>query len=537
MPDPTTEQQKVLDEPSHCVIVARPGSGKTFTLARKIEGILKSLPDHKGVAAISFTNKASDELKKRCLANGVPRRSSFFGTIDKFFIGEILAFLPSALGKAPVVDFQITRLGELGTEVFDPLLKTRRLEFAPEELAELERLFDRRLLPLDLVGKLGVFVIDRSFACRRYLKARYTHVAIDEYQDSGFEQHQLFLRLKGLGITAIAVGDLDQSIYAFSNRSSEFLAALAQDGGFAPYALTQNHRCHESIVYYSLKLISAAIAATPPAEIRVYEKSVYGSEQEVALWLDKAIPAAQKKFSIEHNSEVAVLFRGHRTGALISKSLKTPHKLFASTPFDEDNSLWGPVFRKVLGLLFDTTTTKFELVEDYLSADFDAKTTKACLVLLRELQEAAAADTSKLSGLLERFVSVAHLIYPRAENRTAIDILHGILDTPASITSFMPAQKTEVQLMTLHKAKGLEFEMVFHLDLHQWILPGFKAVKGDQSEFTQDLNLHYVGVTRAKKCTVLCTSTKRTNSSEQVVNGEPSEFFQRNGSEQCRKRL
>lgn len=537
MLDPTSEQQKVLDEPSHCVVVARPGSGKTFTLARKIEGILRGLPEHKGVAAISFTNKASDELKRRCLANGVPRRASFFGTIDKFFIGEIVAFLPHVLGKAPLVDFQITRLREIGTELFDALIQSRRTELTPEERAEVGSLYDRGLLPLDLVGKLGVFVFDQSSACRRYLKARYTHLAIDEYQDSGFEQHQLFLRLKSLGVTAIAVGDLDQSIYAFSHRSSEFLAGLAQEKDFAPYALTENHRCHASIVHYSLKLISASITANPPPDIRVYEKSVYGAEREVAQWLDQAFPAAQKKFSIERHSDIAVLFRGHRTGSLISQNLKTPHKLFASTPFDEDNSLWGTVFRKILGLLFDTTTTKFELVEEYLSADFDVKVAKACLVLLRELQEAAVASPASLRGLLERFVDVARLIYPRAENRSAIGILQAVLDPPGSLAAFMPAQPGQVQLMTLHKAKGLEFDMVFHLDLHQWILPGYKSVKGDQSEFTQDLNLHYVGVTRAKKCTVLCTSTKRTNSSEQVVNGEPSEFLLRNGLDQCRKPL
>src|SRR5579883_2461417 len=101
MPKPTDEQLAILAERSHCVVVAKPGSGKTFTLARKIEGILKDLPDSKGVVAISYTNKASDELMTRTLAGGVAPCSTFFGTIDRFFITEVISFLPHVLAKPP----------------------------------------------------------------------------------------------------------------------------------------------------------------------------------------------------------------------------------------------------------------------------------------------------------------------------------------------------------------------------------------------------------------------------------------------------
>ena len=45
----TPEQQKVIDEPGNCVVLAKPGSGKTFTLSIKIKSILPTLPAHKGV--------------------------------------------------------------------------------------------------------------------------------------------------------------------------------------------------------------------------------------------------------------------------------------------------------------------------------------------------------------------------------------------------------------------------------------------------------------------------------------------------------
>jgi DNA helicase-2/ATP-dependent DNA helicase PcrA len=86
----TDEQEKVIDFSGNMVITARPGSGKTFTLVEKISRILPELPCYKGVAAISFTNKASDELKKRCKQKDVDAKSSFFGTIDKFCLSQII---------------------------------------------------------------------------------------------------------------------------------------------------------------------------------------------------------------------------------------------------------------------------------------------------------------------------------------------------------------------------------------------------------------------------------------------------------------
>ena len=81
-------------------MTARPGSGKTFTLVRMIACESESLLSYQGVIAISYTNKASDELKERCDRLGVNRNRSFFGTIDKFCIGQIIApFVPHITGQ------------------------------------------------------------------------------------------------------------------------------------------------------------------------------------------------------------------------------------------------------------------------------------------------------------------------------------------------------------------------------------------------------------------------------------------------------
>ena len=66
------------------VVTAKPGSGKTFTVVEKISNIMPSLADYQGVITISFTNKASDELKRRCKQHGVEAKQSFLEQLISF---------------------------------------------------------------------------------------------------------------------------------------------------------------------------------------------------------------------------------------------------------------------------------------------------------------------------------------------------------------------------------------------------------------------------------------------------------------------
>ena len=89
--------------------------------------------------------------------------------------------------------------------------------------------------------------------------------------------------------------------------------------------------------------------------------------------------------------------------------------------------------------------------------------------------------------------------------------------------------QNEVQVMTLHKSKGLEFEVVFHLDLYDWVHPKRKFIQGCYDvvydNWEQELNLHFVGITRAINYCVLITSTNRINSQHQIKNANPSQFL------------
>lgn len=87
---PSPEQEQAIEFVGDMVVVARPGSGKTSVLSRKVRCLVSELRPYQGIIAISFTNKASDELEHRCKADAFDVKSSFFGTIDDFCLREVV---------------------------------------------------------------------------------------------------------------------------------------------------------------------------------------------------------------------------------------------------------------------------------------------------------------------------------------------------------------------------------------------------------------------------------------------------------------
>lgn len=110
--EPTEEQEKIINCDNNIVVLAAPGSGKTFVLSEKIKKTLKKeeLLDYNGVAALSFTRKASNNLKKRTLAYGLPKKNSFFGTIDSFCLTQIIFPFGYSLLGYPSKELEILNL-------------------------------------------------------------------------------------------------------------------------------------------------------------------------------------------------------------------------------------------------------------------------------------------------------------------------------------------------------------------------------------------------------------------------------------------
>jgi DNA helicase-2/ATP-dependent DNA helicase PcrA len=514
------------------VVVARPGSGKTSVLTEKIRRLLSEVRDYQGVVAISFTNKASEELEHRCKANGFDVKQSFFGTIDEFCLREIIRPFARHVRRV-AAEMAVTKFGEL-PEALTPLLPSRPIQHAhladtPQFLPFLWAALTRGYIPLEAVGMLACHIVDASPACRRYLQARYRAVFIDEYQDSGYFQHQLFLKLKAEGLIAVAVGDGDQSIFAFAQKDPQYLLALTQpSSGFTRFPVTTNFRSHPSITDFSLRLLDPNHVVAPTSDMRVFLKTVAGDQIAVARWLRTAIPHLMSHFGVAAAGGVAVLCRHQHSARLIAEHLDLTHYLFEDSPFTNTPSGEAAVFSDLLKLRFNPHLTAQALLERRGMSGIGAAATRTLRQTL--LRCRTCADDDLGAAVME----AAACLLGQPPSLVGATELQTICADHSLRRRFASPASDAVQIMTLHKAKGLEFDLVFHADLYDHVMPARLYINGSfdvvfENE-QQCLNLHYVGITRAIQACVLLTSTARINKQGQQKNGAPSQFLGRNGT-------
>ena len=513
--EPTLEQQDVLNYDKNIVVTARPGSGKTYTVVEKIATILPSLPDFKGVIAISFTNKASDELKKRCRQRGIGTKKSFFGTIDKFYISEIVIPFASHLTNN-MPDYEV--VDEILPEERYGCLQGATFPFSPEQEELLLVALAEGKIFLELTGEIALYLLTNVPGVLKYIKARYTHIFIDEYQDCGQTQHKIFLALVENGLTGIAVGDIHQAIFGFANRFPKYLISLIGREDFRHFQLNINHRCHKSISEYSLALFRSSKEI--PDEKRVFRVNITGNEINIAQKIYKLLESIKVKYGVARNNQIAILCRGNGTIRILDSALKTAHKTFIDTALDRDNSDWGRLFCDMLYARFENGIYPVDVAEHLYSEEVDPVKYRRALSMCKEI---FSHDESDMELAEPIFIKLAKLVHPKKESEKAVELLHETLSTKPFLSSFIPAADDEINLMTLHKSKGLEFNVVFHMDLYKWITP---LENVSDEERTQALNLHYVGVTRAIDVCYLMIGTKRYRPKyNDFYQAEPSPFL------------
>ncbi|MGK5023085.1 UvrD-helicase domain-containing protein [Janthinobacterium sp. LB2P10] len=529
---PSVQQDQAIQCLSNMVIVASPGSGKTSVLSRKIRNLIPGLHPHQGIIAISFTNKASDELERRCKESAFDVKNSFFGTIDEFCLREIVFPFARQL-MLVATQVKTAKLSEL------PVQLTSSLPIKPIQQATVADIADflpflqgalaQGYVPLEAVGMLASHVFIESLACRKYLVARYRAVFIDEYQDSGYFQHELFLNLRTLGLSAVAVGDGDQSIYAFAHKDTRYLLQLTVPGsGFAQFAITTNFRSHPSVNDYAQRLLNPNHAVNPTNDFRVFLKTSSGDQRAIGTWLTTAIPHLMNHFGVDLASRVAIFCRHQHSARLIADHLKVNYYLVEDSPFETTPSTESSHFTDLLRLRYDSQLTVEPLIERVGRLKLSRVERRELRRVLLRCRTCAATD------LVASVLDATSLITGQTVSSIGEAELKSVCDDASKLRWFHCPSRDAVQIMTLHKAKGLEFDLVFHADLYDHVIPTRLYPPGTFGHVifeneTQCLNLHYVGITRAIKACVLMTSTVRINRQGQSKTGAPSQFIGRNG--------
>lgn len=542
----TTIQNSIIESEGNTVVMASPGSGKTFVISEKIKKILgdDAMLNYQGVIAISYTRKASGNLKQRTLVDGVWCKNSFFGTIDSFCLTQIiLPFGCFVMGTAnceivpaAYIDLTEDQRADLrwlteGHPSYDDIKEpTWQLFYG---------LYTEGKVVIESLELLALHILKECPACRKYIKARYKYIFIDEYQDADEYTNGILLELINLGIIGNVVGDVNQSIFGFAHKSSKYLMALEQHTDFTSFRLARNFRCSAPIVNYSNRLMDKNCTLIETDEEGVELIAVDGAEENVAEYIDKYIKADCEKYGVSDFSGVAILVKNRRTQELIDQSLETPHRVIESTDLDADLNPRSRLYGLLLQYYLDTTMRFMAILDEFI--DYDELTNSERKRLEELKEEIRSVNKDDIVDELPRlFKVVGNIILPGYDEGNATKHLEKVLANKGMLDTYRPVTGDEVLIMTLHKSKGLEFDIVYHLNLNRWELPYQVVENGDfdnpsYPNWEQDLDLHYVGVTRAKKACFMLTNSKRRNSSDMIKNSYPSVFLTMNGVDKLRK--
>lgn len=240
----TDEQKQIIECRGNIVVSANAGTGKTATLIEKINFENSLNNTYKMVGAITFTIKATNEIKERLT---IKNEKVYVNTNNGFVFDEIITPFYKDCNRECNVENYVTDYNQKFESYSDGI----RL------LLEKGTIGSYRNSKLNFIFELANYILDNSIACQKYLKSKYRLICIDEYQDTDEEMHKLFMKFKNiLGINLFIIGDTKQSIYIWRNSKPELFESIIHDTEFNYFKLTKNFRSTKTIQNYSNLLLT-----------------------------------------------------------------------------------------------------------------------------------------------------------------------------------------------------------------------------------------------------------------------------------------
>jgi DNA helicase-2/ATP-dependent DNA helicase PcrA len=463
-------------------ILAGAGTGKTTTITRRIAWQVASGAFPPGeLVAVTFTDKAAGELRGRLAALGVEGvRSSTFHSAALALVrrfasdpGRIMptkALLLRQIANRLPAPYAFRPAADLATEV--EWAKNRRLtpERYAQSLGEHEppipvdlmlrvyREYERRKADAGAVDfedllERAVSLLETHGEAAELVRSRWRAFTVDEYQDVNLLQQSLLDQWLGGRDELCAVGDDWQSIYGFTGASPSWLLGLPKRFPHATVIrLEQSYRSTPQVVAVANRLAPKLRTSLPD-----------GSEVVIAPDVD--VPASIRELGVPLES-IAVLVRTNARAADFEEQF---HE--AGIPFQGASLLDREAARRVLRALGREDGVVSEVVRRLALAEgwLEGLPEK-----LGEREQTRQADLARLVRLAASFEGT------RAEFASS---LH---------ERFGASAGRGVHLLTLHRAKGLEFDAVFLPRLEEGELP---IRRGDVDE---ERRLFYVGITRAR---------------------------------------
>lgn len=544
-------QQAAYDSRGHCVVLAGPGSGKTKTLVLKLARILaEDVRAPRGVACITYSQECARELTRRLEALGLRDAPNLFvGTVHGFCLRHILTPYAGLAGLAvpyPLTLATTRQTDSAFKQVAERLLgvgqpykthdmgKYRRIHLdrdAPDwesdpDLARITEGYEAALRRAGLIDfdDLVIFgnrlVSDHDWVLPA-IQARWPVLAVDEYQDMGVPLHRIVERLafEG-GVRLFAVGDADQSVYGFAGADGALLLELAQRDDVEAVQLQLNYRSAGRIIRASELALGEARGYQPhdPRRQAVIEftERPGGLEDQAAHVVENLIPAALAAKPGRTLGDIAILYRAASVGDVFADSLTAagydyirvdnaaPYKKVGLTSWIEDCAAWCAggwrTGRPQLAGLISRWIGFRSGRPGESEARRMARAVASFLSDHRADEGAAAPFVAAIRRTLVDPLTASErsLADQREQVRRMSDALAegGKLEgLDLKSLGGRDGSPTHVNLLTLHSAKGCEYDVVIMVGMDMGAMPWRRET---EDELRESRRLFYVGLTRAR---------------------------------------
>jgi len=418
-----------------------------------------------------------------------------------------------------------------------------------------------------------VELLDKNPDVLEYYSNKFRYVMVDEYQDTNHAQYVLVSLLASGRNNLCVVGDDDQSIYRFRGATIENILNFEDEyRGAKTIRLEQNYRSTSTILNAANKVISNNKGRKGKtlwtdngdgSKITVYTAA---DEREEARYVTDCI------LDNVHNgasfSDHAILYRMNaQSNALENVFARSgiSYKVIGGTRFYDRKEIKDVLaylqlinnnnddlrLRRIINEpkrgIGDTTVNKaaeiaaqlgisiFEVmchIEEYAALSRAAAKIKDFCNMINELTE--LSDRVSLSELFESILELSgYTLALSAEGEEGKDRLDNVKEFASTIAQYeleteepslsdfleqialvsdidaMNDSDDKVVLMTVHSAKGLEFNNVFLVGMEEGIFPGNQSIYGGPEEIEEERRLAYVAITRAKKNLTVTNASMR----------------------------
>ncbi|MDQ3865812.1 MAG: ATP-dependent DNA helicase UvrD2 [Actinomycetota bacterium] len=501
-------------------ILAGAGSGKTTTITRRIANqVATGAFVGVEILAVTFTEKAAGEMRARLDALGVSgvRASTFHSAA----LGQLHAYgspptggvLPSKamllmqVARSLPRPFRFRPVGDLATEIewaknrrlspetYPHALGDHRPPLPPDVMTRVFRDYERRKarlgrLDFEDVLELAIRMLEADDHAREAFRSRFRTFTVDEYQDANLLQQTLLDLWLDARDELCVVGDDHQAIYGFTGATPEYLLAMpSRFRNAIVVRLEENYRSTPQVIALANRLVPRlggtekrlrAVRPTGPDPLVL----AFEGPAETRFLVER-VAALHRDEGVAYD-EIAVLYRTNARSPAYEQAFSR-----AAIPFQvrEGGFLTRQAARRL------RTTLKRKRSTAVAEAVYAAARSDG---LLPTVTKRLGEQELVRQGDLARLVELARE-FDDGE-RTIADFLCHLEER------FGPqADVRGVQLLTYHRAKGLEFEAVFLPRLEERELPIRYAKTAD--EIAEERRLLYVGITRAKRFLFLTRST------------------------------